>query len=84
MGVKNIEKIVEELTKNGKPPETPTALIRWGTTPRQEILTGTLANISALAKERNFAPPAILVVGKVVDLRDTLSWFERKTAFAKA
>jgi uroporphyrinogen III methyltransferase/synthase len=83
MGVKNIGKIVEELTKNGKSPETPAALIRWGTTPRQAILTGTLANISTLAKERKFAPPAILVVGKVVDLRDTLSWFEQKPLFGK-
>jgi len=83
MGVKNTEKITEELTLNGKPPETPAALIRWGTTPRQEILTGTLTNIATLAKERKFAPPAILVVGKVVDLRDTLNWFERKPLFGK-
>jgi len=83
MGVKNIEKIVEELTRNGKAPETPAALIRWGTTPRQEIITGTLANISMLVKERKFAPPAILVVGKVVDLRNTLSWFEQKPLFGK-
>jgi uroporphyrinogen III methyltransferase/synthase len=83
MGVKNIGKIVEELTDNGKPQETPAALIRWGTTPRQEILTGTLANIALLATERKFAPPAILVVGKVVDLRDTLRWFEQKPLFGK-
>jgi uroporphyrinogen III methyltransferase/synthase len=83
MGVKNIGKIVEELTRNGKPPETPAALIRWGTTPRQEIITGTLANISVLARKRKFAPPAILVVGKVVDLRDTLSWFEQKPLFGR-
>jgi uroporphyrinogen III methyltransferase/synthase len=83
MGVKNIGKIVEELTHNGKTPETPTALIRWGTTPRQEIITGTLANISVLARKRKFAPPAILVVGKVVDLHDTLSWFEQKPLFGK-
>jgi uroporphyrinogen III methyltransferase/synthase len=83
MGVKNIGEIAEELTKNGKPPETPAALIRWGTMPRQEIITGTLANISALARKRKFAPPAILVVGKVVDLRNTLSWFEQKPLFGR-
>jgi uroporphyrinogen III methyltransferase / synthase len=83
MGVKNIGKIVKELTDCGKAPETPAALIRWGTTPRQEILTGTLANISVLAKEHKFAPPAILVVGEVVDLRDTLSWFEQKPLFGR-
>jgi len=83
MGVKNIEKIVKELKDNGRAPKTPAALIRWGTTPRQEILTGNLANIATLAKERKFAPPAILVVGKVVDLRDTLSWFEQKPLFGR-
>jgi uroporphyrinogen III methyltransferase / synthase len=83
MGVKNIEKIVKELKDNGRSPKTPAALIRWGTTPQQEILTGTLANISVLAKKRKFAPPAILVVGKVVELRDTLSWFEQKPLFGR-
>ncbi|MGP8154334.1 MAG: uroporphyrinogen-III C-methyltransferase [Smithella sp.] len=83
MGVKNIEKIAKELTDNGKPSKTPAALIRWGTTTRQEILTSTLANISMLAKELKFAPPAILVVGKVVDLRETLNWFDVKPLFGK-
>jgi uroporphyrinogen III methyltransferase/synthase len=83
MGVRNIDKIVMELQDNGKPPKTPAALIRWGTTPRQEILTGNLANIAALAKERKFPPPAILVVGEVVDLRATLQWFDAKPLFGK-
>ena len=63
--------------------KTPAALIRWGTTPRQQILTSTLADISMLAKELKFAPPAILVVGKVVELRDTLNWFDSKPLFGK-
>ncbi|HAR50169.1 MAG TPA: uroporphyrinogen-III C-methyltransferase [Smithella sp.] len=83
MGVKNIEKIVKELEDNGRSPKTPAALIRWGTTPRQEILTGTLTNIVKLAKESKFAPPAILVVGEVVALRDTLQWFDSKPLFGK-
>ena len=83
MGVKNIEKIVQELKDNGRSPKTPAALIRCGATPKQEILTGTLANIVTLARERKFAPPAILVVGEVVDLRNTLRWFDRKPLFGK-
>jgi uroporphyrinogen III methyltransferase / synthase len=83
MGVKNIEKIVQELQDNGRSPKTPTALIRWGTTPQQEILTGTLANIATLAKARKFTPPAILVIGEVVALRDTLQWFDSKPLFGK-
>jgi uroporphyrinogen III methyltransferase / synthase len=83
MGVKNIEKIVQELQDNGRSPKTPAALIRWGTTAKQEILTDTLSSIVKLAKEQKFAPPAILVVGEVVALRDTLQWFDSKPLFGK-
>jgi uroporphyrinogen III methyltransferase/synthase len=83
MGVKNIEKIVRELKDNGRSPKTPAALIRWGTTPRQKILEGTLADIVNLAKDRKFVPPAILIVGEVVALRDRLQWFDSKPLFGK-
>lgn len=83
MGVKNIEKIVRELKDNGRSPKTPAALIRWGTTPRQEILEGNLSNIVKLAGERKFAPPAVLVVGEVVALHNTLQWFDYKPLFGK-
>jgi len=83
MGVKNIEKIVRELKDNGRSPKTPAALIRWGTTPRQKILEGTLADIVNLARDRKFVPPAILIVGEVVALRDRLQWFDSKPLFGK-
>jgi uroporphyrinogen III methyltransferase/synthase len=83
MGVKNIAQIVAALTAHGKAPSTPAALIRRGTTPQQEIITGTLGTIVKLAQARKFSPPAILVVGKVVDLRNTLNWFEQKPLFGK-
>ena len=83
MGVKNIAQIVEALTTHGKSPATPAALIRQGTTPQQEIIAGTLGNIVELAQARKFSPPAIFVVGPVVDLRGTLKWFEQKPLFGK-
>ncbi|MEN6622980.1 MAG: uroporphyrinogen-III C-methyltransferase [Smithella sp.] len=83
MGVKNLEQITAALIAQGKPNDTPAALIRRGTTPHQEILTGTLATIVGLAQSNQFKPPAILVVGKVVDLRDTLRWFDEKPLFGK-
>ena len=83
MGVKNIEKIVGELKDNGRSPKAPAALIRWGTTPKQQILEGNLSNIVKLAREQKFAPPAILVVGEVVALRDTLQWFDSRPLFGK-
>jgi uroporphyrinogen III methyltransferase/synthase len=83
MGVKNLPQITEALIAHGKSPATPAALIRWGTTPQQEILTGKLSDIAASAKVSGFAPPAILVVGKVVELRESLNWFEKKPLFGK-
>ncbi len=83
MGVKNLSTIVSSLMKNGRSPYTPVALIRWGTTPDQETLTGTLGDIVSLAKERKFLPPAVFVVGDVVKLRDRLGWFEKKPLFGK-
>jgi len=83
MGVKNIAQIKEALIANGKAPDTPAALIRRGTTPQQEIITGKLSDIAAKAQAAHFSPPAILVVGNVVDLRETLRWFEQKSLFGK-
>jgi uroporphyrinogen III methyltransferase/synthase len=83
MGVKNIGQIAETLISHGKPHDTPAALIRQGTTSQQETITGTLGTIVELAEARRFSPPAILVVGKVVELRDTLNWFEKTPLFGK-
>ncbi|MFA5802594.1 MAG: uroporphyrinogen-III C-methyltransferase [Thermoleophilia bacterium] len=83
MGVKNLPFIVKNLTDNGRDPETPVALIRWGTTPRQETLTGKLSNIVELVKERGFKAPAITIVGEVVKLREKLHWFEDRPLFGK-
>ncbi|MBU2261320.1 MAG: uroporphyrinogen-III C-methyltransferase [Proteobacteria bacterium] len=83
MGVKNLPAIAENLIRSGKDPETPAALIRWGTTPDQETLTGTLGNIVQRAEERRFLPPSIFVVGGVVGLRETLNWFETKPLFGR-
>ena len=83
MGYKNLPRIVERLIQNGRPPRTPAALIRWGTTPEQITVTGSLEEIVPLAEAAGLGPPAILVVGSVVELRDRLSWFERRPLFGK-
>jgi uroporphyrinogen III methyltransferase / synthase len=83
MGVANLEYIRDQLVKHGRSPETPVALIRWGTRVEQETLTGTLETIVAKVKEANFQSPAIIIVGEVVKLRDTLSWYEKKPLFGK-
>jgi len=83
MGVGNLPKIVEQLVGNGKDAQTPIALIRWGTRPEQQVVSGTLENIVEEVKKAKLTSPAIIIVGKVVTLRDTLSWFEQKPLFGK-
>ena len=83
MGVKNLPEIAANLTANGRPASTPVAVIRWGTTPEQRTITGTLADIAERVAEAGLTPPAITVVGEVVRLRETLSWFESRPLFGK-
>ena len=83
MGVKNLPEITQKLIDNGRSPQTPVALIRWGTTPSQTTVTGTLENISQRAKKADLKPPAIIVVGEVVQLRNTLKWFEKRPLLGK-
>ena len=83
MGMGNLPAISEKLVQHGRPPQTPVALVRWGTRPEQRTLVGTLENIARLAAEAEFKNPAIIVVGEVVRLRDRLRWFENKPLFGK-
>ena len=83
MGVKNLPNIVDQLLTNGKPADTPIALVRWGTTAEQVTVTGTLDNIVARVKEKKLKAPAIIVVGEVVTLRETLTWFEKRPLFGR-
>ena len=83
MGVENIDKISEKLIASGRDPDTPAAVIRQGTTARQMTVSGTLSSIAALAKQSGIGAPAIIVVGEVVKLRNTLNWFENKPLFGK-
>ncbi|MEW5744271.1 MAG: uroporphyrinogen-III C-methyltransferase [Nitrospirota bacterium] len=81
MGIKNIGGITSKLIEHGKSPETPVAVVRWGTRPDQKTVVSTLKGIAALVKEEHIKPPAVMVVGDVVKLRDTLKWYENKPLF---
>jgi uroporphyrinogen III methyltransferase/synthase len=83
MGVKNLPRIVRELTRHGRSPQTPVALVRWGTTPQQVTLSGTLEDIVERVRQAGLKAPAIIVVGEVVGLRERLQWFERRPLFGK-
>ncbi|MCE0497426.1 MAG: uroporphyrinogen-III C-methyltransferase [Methylacidiphilales bacterium] len=80
MGVGRLQVISEELIKRGADPEMPMALVRWGTTDRQQTICGPLRDIARRVAEANFQPPAVAIFGEVVNLRDTLNWFESPPA----
>ncbi len=80
-GVNMVGDIAKALVAGGRDPETPVAMTRVGTTTEQATVTSTLAGIAADARAARMAPPAVIVVGRVVDLRETLSWFETKPLF---
>lgn len=83
MGVKNLPDISRRLIEGGRSPDTPAALVRWGTTCHHRSMTATLATIADKAKELGFKAPSLLVVGEVVSLHDTLNWFEHKPLLGK-
>jgi len=76
MGMRNLEEIVERLLQ-GKPPETPAAIVMEGTLPQQRILEAPLGELVVRAREAGLRAPAVIVVGDVVRLREEIAWFER-------
>ncbi len=80
-GVGSIGDTADALIAAGRSPQTPVAVTRVGTTTEQATLVSTLEQVAADVRAARVAPPAIIVVGDVVDLRETLSWFETKPLF---
>ncbi|HXH79687.1 uroporphyrinogen-III synthase [Nocardioides sp.] len=80
-GVGSIGETAAALVAAGRSADTPVAMTRVGTTTEQSTVISTLANIAADARAARIAPPAITVIGRVVNLRETLSWFETKPLF---
>jgi len=74
MGLHNLAKISSKLIEIGKSKDYPVAVISKGTTSEQSVVVGTLQNIVERAKD--VPTPALIVVGKVVELREQLNWFK--------
>ncbi|MCW5557115.1 MAG: uroporphyrinogen-III C-methyltransferase [Verrucomicrobiae bacterium] len=83
MGVERLAEICGELLRHGAQGATPVALVRWGTTGRQETLEGTLVDIAERAAAARFSAPAVIVIGGVVSLRSRLDWFEKRPLFGQ-
>ncbi len=83
MGVKNLPLIVDKLIKYGKRVNTPAAVVKNGTRPQQEVVTGNLGDIIDKVKQKGIIAPAVVIVGEVVSLREKLRWFDARPLFGK-
>jgi uroporphyrinogen III methyltransferase/synthase len=83
MGMVNFAAIAREMMAHGRSSETPAMAVRWATRPDQRTLVGTLATLPGIIAERGMRPPATIVVGEVVALRDRFNWFEKLPLFGK-
>ena len=83
MGLTTFPQIARELIARGRAASTPAMAVRWATRADQETLAGTLQTLPGLIEESRMRPPATLVIGEVVLLRDKLNWFERLPLFGK-
>jgi len=83
MGMGNIRAICERLVQEGMEADTPAAVVRWATTPRQRVVTGHVAELPRLAEQTELGPPALIIIGSVVKLRERLAWFENRPLFGR-
>ncbi|MEM9458182.1 MAG: uroporphyrinogen-III C-methyltransferase [Myxococcota bacterium] len=83
MSIRNARANAQRLVEAGRDAETPAAIVRWGTRGIQRTVVGTLATIADRIEAEGIRPPAVLVVGEVVELREQLAWFERRPLFGR-
>lgn len=74
MGLVGLASICEQLIAHGQRPDMPVALISKGTTPEEEVVVGTLADIASKVEGSGIAAPTLTIIGEVVSLRDQLKW----------
>jgi uroporphyrinogen III methyltransferase/synthase len=77
MGLTTFGEIAEKLIGAGRAPDTPAAVVRWGTRPDQQVIVGTLATLAGLIEQHKMKPPATIIAGEVVRLHGKISWYER-------
>jgi len=83
MGMRNLPTIATKLLEHGRPPDTPVAVIEDGTSPEQKTVVSSLKDIEDKVKEYRLGPPAVVVVGEVVRLREKLRWFDNRPLFGR-
>ena len=83
MGLTAFGEIARQIIARGRPAETPAMAVRWATRPDQRTVVGTLGTLPGLIERCGLKPPATIIVGEVVRLREKLDWFSRLPLFGK-
>jgi uroporphyrinogen III methyltransferase/synthase len=83
MGIKNLQSITEKIIRYGRDPHTPVAVVRWASTSEQRTVVGNLENIAEIVRKNDIKPPSLVVIGEVVNLRETINWYEKRPLFSK-
>src|ERR1700716_2678495 len=83
MGLTSFAEIAREIMKHGRSPETPAMAVRWATRPDQQTIVGTLGDLAHRIEEQCMPPPAPIIIGEVVALREQFNWFERLPLFGQ-
>ncbi|MBN1435994.1 MAG: uroporphyrinogen-III C-methyltransferase [Sedimentisphaerales bacterium] len=83
MAVKNLPNICAQLRTHGMAPDTPAAIIQSGTTPDQRTIVANITDLPDLAAQQNIQPPAMLIIGPVVQLHSQLAWFQKLPLFGQ-
>jgi uroporphyrinogen III methyltransferase/synthase len=83
MGLVNFAEIARELIRNGRSPQTPAMVVRWATRPDQQTIAGSLEDLAARIESAGLRPPATIVIGEVVALRERFNWFEKLPLFGQ-
>jgi uroporphyrin-III C-methyltransferase/precorrin-2 dehydrogenase/sirohydrochlorin ferrochelatase len=80
MGLGHLEQILSRLRAHGAPESRAAAIVEQGTRAGQRVVTGTLADLSQKARQAGVQSPALLIVGEVTRLHETLRWFNAAAA----
>ncbi len=83
MGLTSLPAISRELIANGRSADTPAMAVRWATRPDQETVAGTLGDLAERVANAGMKPPATIVIGEVVRLRERFNWYERLPLFGQ-
>ncbi|WBF67031.1 uroporphyrinogen-III C-methyltransferase [Desulfovibrio subterraneus] len=84
MGMKNLPHISAQLIKHGMDPNTPAALVHWGTTTKHRSMASTIEKLPVDGPAQGFTSPSLIVVGGVVNLRERLNWYEQLPLLGKS